>query len=321
LQQNLLLVASGSGVRVIKQVPECKRQKETALSTQEKTRLIDDLTQKLAPLTEQKDALDDAADRLAEKRNGLNEELRNLRAEIQELRGERDQANEKVKELKQQRNTATLRIRGKIEEIKKLSVERHDFPKRIPSRSHRALEEEVEKIDWKIQTSSLTLQEEKDLVGKVKVLETQLDVYRKAEQLERKIDALHNEVKNLKAERERCHEALTAHSQKSQETHAKMLAKIEESKKTKMEADSAHMRFLEAREKAKPLREEIVAISHRIRQLETEVREEHEKERKQSDSLLRQTLEKRAMEKLRRGEKLSWEEFRLVAEKGSQSED
>jgi uncharacterized coiled-coil DUF342 family protein len=281
--------------------------------------VIDELTQKLAPLTEQKDTLNDEANRLAEKRNRLNEDLRNLRAEIQELRSERDQANEKVKELKQQRNTTTLRIREKIEEIKKLGGERHDFSKRIPSKSHRALEEEVESIDWKIQTSSLTLQEEKDLVGKVKALETQLGVYTKVEQLERKIDALHDEVKNLKAERERCHEALTAHSQKSQEIHAKMLAKIEESRKTKMEADGAHKRFLEARENTKPLRDEIAAISYKIRQLETEVREEHEKERKQSENLLRQTLENRAMEKLKRGEKLSWEEFQLVAEKGSQS--
>lgn len=291
------------------------------MSTQEKTLVIDELTQKLAPLTEQKDALDDEADRLAEKRDRLNEELRNLRAETQGLRSERDQANEKVKELKQQRNTTTARIREKIEEIKKLGEERQDFSKKIPSRSHRALEEEVESIDWKIQTCSLTLQEEKDLVGKVKALETQLDVYRKVEQLERRIDALRTEVKNLKAERERCHETLTAHSQKSQEIHAKMLAKIEESKKTKMEADGAHRRFVEAREKTKPLRDEIATISCKIRQLETEVREEHEKERKQSESLLRRTLENRAMEKLRRGEKLSWEEFQLVAEKGSQSED
>jgi len=291
------------------------------LSTQEKTRVINELTQKLAPLGEQKGALDDEADRLAEKRNRLNEKMRNLRAEIQELRSERDHANEKVKELKQQRNTTTATIREKIEEIKKLRLERHDFSKKIPSRSHRALEEEVKNIDWKIQTSSLTLQEEKDLVEKVKALETQLDVHRKVEQLERKIDALHAEVKNLQTERERCHEALTAYSQKSQEIHAKMLTKIEESKKTKIEADGAHKRFVEAREKTKPLREEIATISCKIRQLESQVREEHEKERKQSESLLRQTLENKAMEKLRKGEKLSWEEFQLVAEKGSQSED
>jgi len=291
------------------------------LSTQEKTRVIDELTKKLKPLTEQKGALDDEADRMAEKRNRLNEKMKNLRAEIQELRSERDHANEKVKELKQQRNTTTATIREKIEEIKKLRLERHDFSKKIPSRSHRALEEEVKNIDWKIQTSSLTLQEEKDLVGKVKALETQLDVHRKVEQLERKIDALHAEVKNLQTERERCHEALTAYSQKSQEIHAKMLTKIEESKKTKIEADGAHKRFVEAREKTKPLREEIATISCKIRQLESQVREEHEKERKQSESLLRQTLENKAMEKLRKGEKLSWEEFQLVAEKGSQSED
>jgi uncharacterized coiled-coil DUF342 family protein len=283
--------------------------------------VIDELTQKLATLTEQKDKLDDEANRLAEKRNRLNEELRNLHTEIHELRSERDQANEKVKELKQQRNTTTARISEKIEEIKRLSEERRDFSKKIPSRSRRALEEEVESIDWKIQTSSLTLQEEKDLVGKVKALETQLDVHRKVEKLNTKIDGLRNEVKDLKAERERCHEALTAQSQKSQEMHAKMLAKIEESRKTKMEADGVHKRFLETREKTKPVREEIAAISCKIRQLETGVREEHEKERKRSESLLRQTLESRAMEKLRRGEKLSWEEFQLVAEKGLTSKD
>lgn len=286
------------------------------MSTQQNTGTMDELIQKLARLTEQKATLDIEANRLAEKRNRLNEELRNLRTEIQELRSERDQANEKVKELKLQRNTTTARIHEEIEEIKKLGEERHDFSKKIPSRSHRALEEEVERIDWKIQTSSLTLQEEKDLVEKVKALETQLDVHRKAEQLNRKIDALHNEVKNLKADREQCHRALTAHSQKSQEIHAKMLARIEDSRKTKMEADGVHKRFLETREKTKPLQEEIATVSGKIRQFKTEAREQDEKERKQSESLLRQTLENKAMEKLRRGEKLSWEEFQLLAEKG-----
>ena len=291
------------------------------MSKQDKTRVIDELNQKLAPLTEQKDTLDDEANRLAEKRNRLNEKLRDLRNEIQELRSKRDEANVRVKELKQQRNSITAKIHEKIEEVKKLSEERHAFSKKTPSKSRRTLEEEVKSIDWKIQTSSLTLQEEKNLVDKVKMLETQLSAYRKAEQLEKVIDELHTEVENLKSEREHCHEALTAHSQKSQEIHAKMLSKIEESKQIKIEADDAHTRFVEAKEKTRPLREEIAAISSRIRQFKTEVRDEHEKERKQSEDLLRRTLENRAMEKLKRGEKLSWEEFQLVAEKGAQSDD
>ena len=250
------------------------------MSEQEKTQGIGELTQKLAPLNEEKDKLEDEANRLAEKRNRLNEELRNLRTEIQELRSERDLANEKVKESKQQRNVTAARISEKIEEIKKLSEERRDFSKKMPLRSRGTLEEEVESIDWKIQTSSLTLQEEKELVGKVKALETQLDIHRKVEKLSTKIDGLRNEVKDLKAERERCHEALTAQSQKSQEIHAKMLARIEELRKTRIEADSAHERSVEAREKIKPLREEIAALSFKIRQLETGVREEKEKERK-----------------------------------------
>jgi uncharacterized coiled-coil DUF342 family protein len=283
--------------------------------------MIDELTQKLASLNEQKDALDDEANILAERRDRLNEQQRNLRAEIQELRVERDRINEKVRELKLQRNDTTARMREKIEETKKLGEERQDFLKKKPSKSHRALEEEIKSIDWKIQTSSLTLREEKDLGEKVKALGTQLSIHKKIEQLNTKIDTLHKEVTHLRAEREHCHEALTAYSQKSQEIHAKMLAKIEESKKTKKEADIAHKRFIEERTKAQPLREEMEALSGKIRHLRTEVREQDEKERKQSESKLRQTLENKAKEKLKRGEKLSWEEFQLLAEKGLTSKD
>jgi len=51
------------------------------------------------------------------------------------------------------------------------------------------------------------------------------------------------------------------------------------------------------------------------------MREEEEKEKKQSEDELRQAIENRAKEKLKRGEKLSWEEFQLLAEKGISTQD
>jgi uncharacterized coiled-coil DUF342 family protein len=98
-----------------------------------------------------------------------------------------------------------------------------------------------------------------------------------------------------------------------------MLAKIEESKRIKAEADEQHQTFLQTREKAKPIQEEIAAALDQVRRLKGEIREEQEKQRKQSEETIRSELEKQAREKLKRGEKLTWEEFQLLAEKGMET--
>jgi uncharacterized coiled-coil DUF342 family protein len=179
----------------------------------------------------------------------------------------------------------------------------------------------VDSIDWRIQTTSLSLQEDKELVEKVRQLESQLNIYRKLEQLNQKIMELRVEIKNLKNENEFNHQKLTEYAKESQAIHVKMNEKVGESKKLKAEADSMHRQYLEAREKSKPLQDEINSLSNHIRELRAEIQDQEEKEKKQDQDMLRETLEKHAREKLKRGEKLSWEEFQLLAEKGLDAQD
>ena len=100
-----------------------------------------------------------------------------------------------------------------------------------------------------------------------------------------------------------------------------MLEKIEDSKKLKEEADSLHKLFLQTREKIRPVQEEILEISAQIKAFREEAEVEEEKEKKKGEEALRERLEKQAREKLRRGEKLSWEEFQLLAEKENVAQD
>jgi len=46
-----------------------------------------------------------------------------------------------------------------------------------------------------------------------------------------------------------------------------------------------------------------------------------EKEKKKKDEALREEFERQAREKLKRGEKLTWQEFQLLAEKGMTAQD
>lgn len=288
------------------------------MSDQRKTQKIEELSQKLSELKEQRNKLNAEAREWADK---LNEQFKGLRVEALGLKNERDKLNERVKELKQQRDGTRTEFHEKIEEIRKINQEIKALAKKEPSRSVQNLQREFESIEWKIQTSSLSLKEEKELVERVKQLETQLNVYRKLDQLNQKIIELKAELKALETKNRLFHEKLTETALKSQQIHEKMLEKIDASKKLKTEADSLHKLFLQTRERAKPIQEEILEISNQIRWLKEEVQREEDKEKKKIEEALREKLEKQAREKLRRGEKLTWEEFQLLAEKGMTAQD
>jgi uncharacterized coiled-coil DUF342 family protein len=291
------------------------------LSEQQRTQKVEELTQKLLMLKDQREKLDAEAKGWAGKRDKLNEQFKTLRHEILEFKSERDKLNEKVKELKKQRESARTELHARIEELKKLDLEIKAIMKKKPSKSLETLQEEIKNIEWKIQTSSLDLKEEKRLIDRVKQLEIQLNVQKKIDQLNQKILELRTEIKTFEINAEHYHEELTGNAQKSQQIHAKMVEKIEESKKVKIEADRLHKLFLRTREEARPIREDFLKISNQIRTLSMEIQREEDEKKKKSESALREKLEKQAREKMKRGEKLTWEEFQLLAEKGMTAQD
>jgi colicin import membrane protein len=291
------------------------------MSRPQKTQVIKEFTEKLEKLREQEGALEAEAQHWAEEREKLNEQVRSLRTDAAALRADRDASNEQVKELKRQRNENTIKIHEKIEEIKKLSEEKKVLSTKRPSRAHRALQKEIEEIDWTIQTTPLTLQEDKELVEKIQKLDAQLAIHRKLEGASRKISDLRMEVKTIKNESEILHKKLTTNAAVGQEIHGKMTEKIEKSKVLKTKADSMHEQFLRTRERKRQLQEMMTSLSKHISQLKGEIRKEEQKEKEQSENVLRERIEKQARDKLRRGEKLSWEEFQLLAEKGMATQD
>lgn len=277
-----------------------------------KQQKIEELAQKLSDLREQKEKLEAEARTAAEKRDKLNEQFKKVRVEIAELKNKRDEINTKVKELKQQRSEARVKADEKIEDAKKLRARLAHLTKEKPEGNISVLQKQIEEIDWKIQTSSLSQPEEKELVAQVKELATQLSAHKKIANAKAKHYVLQAEITAVRSRGEQSHSTLTSNAQKSQEIHQKMLEKIEESRKLKANADELHKQFIQTREKAKTFQDEIMLLIVQIKQLKGEVREDTEKTRKESEGILREKLEKSAKEKLQRGEKLTWDEFKML---------
>jgi uncharacterized coiled-coil DUF342 family protein len=287
----------------------------------QKAQKIEELNQKLSALKEQKSKLNAEARVYVEKRDEFNERFNSLRAEILKLKNERDKLNEKVSELKQQRSKVKTEAREKIEELKKIRQEIEILTNKKPSKNLQTLQKEVEKIEWRIQTTSLDLQKEKELVEQVGKLETQINIYKKLDQLNQKRLEMQAEIKALETKAKLDHEKLTETAQKSQEIHKNMLQKIDEAKKAKIEADNLHQLYIQTKEKIRPLQEGIAEILNQIKQLKEEIRREEERDKKKSEEALHEEIENQAREKLKRGEKLTWEEFQILAEKGMTTQD
>ncbi|MEM2968383.1 MAG: hypothetical protein QXJ76_03635, partial [Candidatus Bathyarchaeia archaeon] len=250
----------------------------------------------------------------------LNGKVGKYRAEIQALRSERDRLNETVKALKQQRDTAREKKKKIVEEIRAINKKLTALKVNKPRKSRQQLEKEIQEIEWKIQTSSLDLQEEKRLVEEVKQLEPQLSIYHKIEQHNMRIAELRKELETLEAKATASHQELLGAAQRSQELHAAITAKINEANTIKKEADQAHSAYVQAKERVEPLRRTLKALMEQKRQLQNAIREESEMERKTAERALKEKLEAQARSKLQRGERLSWEEFQLLANDDSEDQ-
>ncbi len=289
------------------------------MKDRQETNEIAEIDQKLGKLREQADKINAETRVCIEKRDKLNEQFKTYRTQIRELQNERNSLNEKVKTLKQQRDAARANNGSIIEEIKARRSKIEELKKKRPRIARQQLEKEFQETEWTIQTTSLDIKEEKRLVEEVKQLELQLSIYRKIEQQSKKIGELRKELKTLEANANAYHEELVNTAQKSQNIHANLIAKINESKNIKDGADILHSTYVQARKQAKPLHEEIKSLSEHKKKLENAVREEDQSKRKLVEKNLKEKLGSQARQKLQQGEKISWQEFQLI--EGDDSKD
>ncbi|MDR0797968.1 MAG: hypothetical protein LBE70_04570 [Nitrososphaerota archaeon] len=303
------------------------------MSSQDKLNQITNLRSQIRVLKDQVNKVDIEAKKHIEKRDQLNQQAKQLNFEITEIKKQRDEVNKEVHELKQQRDALRVKIKPIMNEIQAINEKKEELRKKSPLRRN-DIQKEIDKIDWKIQTETLDLQEEKRLVGEVKLLETQLNGYKKIEKENKKIAGHLQEKKVLDAQAGSFHKGLSELAKRGQELHEKMVAKIAEVKTVKESADALHKGFIEYRGKNKELLVEIAVLTGQMLGLQNNVREQSRelrekekalfiKEKEEADVLknqkmlneqvLKSKLGAQAKEKLDNGGKLSWNEFQLLA--------
>ena len=176
----------------------------------------------------------------------------------------------------------------------------------------------------KIQTTgNLKPQEERELIERIEKLSLKLDEVEVADEVR---DALR---KNRKTLRQLRGEALSHHKEVqklaiiSQNHHDEMIASIKEARTIRGEADSHHQEIIKISKEITDLRKEINRISaeaDRIRkELGQETAAERKKRKAEEAAKEEEELETKAedvLERYQSGEKLGFEEFKLLISRG-----
>jgi len=111
-------------------------------------------------------------------------------------------------------------------------------------------------------------------------------------------------------------EKISEMAEQSQRYHEKMIDRLENARKLNTEADNMHRRFVELKEEERALHMKYSEASEKAKALRDRARQEEKEKRVKQEADLRKELEAKALSKLKRGEKLTFDEFKILAEQG-----
>ena len=278
---------------------------------------IEELNRELNELKQERDKLNNEARVWAEKRNTIHEQIKTLRTEAKNLKEKRDSINQKVKELKNLREQAKSEQKEKHAQISKTKEKMRVIMKKKPSRPMADIQKDIDSLEWKIQTTSMPVQEEKVFVDQVRILESQRAIHKQIQELKDTLIELQAEEKALATKAKLHHEALAELAEQGQGFHKQMLELLTKAQNLKSEADAAHQKHVEFRQKANEVHQKFLELLKQINSLKQEIKKKDEEQQAKKQQELREEAVKKAHEKMKRGEKLTWEEFQLLAEQGA----
>lgn len=285
--------------------------------------MIEDLRRRLAPLESEVDVLrseiekvSEEARLIAEERNRINIRVRELRVEAVNFRDKRNALNEEVKGLKAMLSELKRECSEKVNALRELRQRIKEHLRAKPSRDEEGLKKEIAELDWRIQTTPLSLDEEKRIIERIRTLESQLSFYLKLNSMRDEISAIEKRLETLREEISSCKNRIAETISKSQDFHDKMVERLKEVDRLRAEADELHKKYLAKREKVDELCLKYRELLNHISAIRKAIREEEERKKAEFISALKEKIGKEALEKLKRGEKISFEEFKILAEQG-----
>ncbi len=256
-------------------------------------------------------------DEYVETRNQYNENRRSKLNEVQTLKEKRDHFNEFVKAQKNLLIEKRKNIRENIEEIQQHQQLIRDALFNVNMSKDEA-QNRVNDLDWRLQTNPTNIEEEKKIASEIIKLQIIIEKYSRVESNKKEIQRLQDEIDVQRKEIDLVGEQIKRAVNQSQVHHKEMIQRFQESKELKNHADNTHRDFLEVKKEINDIREKLINKREILSKLEYEIKklDSLEKEVKSEKEEERVTkIVTRTQRKIKDGEKVTFDEFKLLLER------
>ncbi len=255
-------------------------------------------------------------------RNEINLEMNELLVKAKEHMTKRDELNTQVKESKEKRKKLQEDLQGKKALLEELTEKEGDVKEgdiRKKKRLMKNLTQEVEKLEWNLQTRVLSAEEEKSMIQELEKLSERINKLAADVHVTTSQNQVWREISSIQKQINYLHVKIIDSAKESQIFHNLMNQFFQQVNVLRKRANDFHKEFLDNKRSADGHHKEFLSKVSDKSELRKELKEIQKKVRKNMQDKIRNNLEenaKKAYEKYERGDNLSMEEFRLLVEKG-----
>lgn len=234
---------------------------------------------------------------LNSKKKDLIESIKVKNRNAEGFKAKRDKFNSKIQELKKERTIMNSKIKELFAGYKKL---RQDAPKK----DFKRMEVELNRLEWRLQTSVLKVEKEDELVKRIELLKSELKDFKDLIDISKEID-----TKKLKSKK--IHSKILAYSQESQKHHETFLENIRDIRALEAKIDDINKKKEEVNSKLEELKSSVKEKEEEIKRLSEALDKKEKKKQQKSVAELKKEA-KLIYEKFKKGEKLSTEDLFLL---------
>lgn len=232
---------------------------------------------------------------------------------IKDNKSKRDSLTNEVKELKLKRDGVNNGIEEKLKELGKLRQEKAELAKSIGIKEHPSrIRQHIEKLEFRIETETVSFEKEKELMKKIKGLRKLYDDASVIDEADKKIENASNEIKKMRKKADELHKTVQDKARQSQILHEGILKTSAEIDKMKIDEEDAFRKFSELKWQFaganSQLKEKLKEMGDAKSQLDKIHFEKKERRRLEQESFLK-SKENAVNEKIKRGEKLTTEDL------------
>ncbi|MCX8182511.1 MAG: hypothetical protein N3D12_05275 [Candidatus Methanomethyliaceae archaeon] len=281
---------------------------------------LGDLSRQIKLIRDSIDAHYKRLDELRGKKSEIIDKLKSLREAALNHKNMRDEKNKLIAEKKSLRDQLHKEKNDLSQKIKDLISKKRDLLSSVRE-SESDLLRQLKEIDWKYQTTPFSLEEERRLLQRRSELEKKLMVFKRAKELDQEINSLKASSDELRMKADLVHKEIISLAEESKAHHESMIKSLEDCKPLSSELEQIKAEIASIKGTIESSKKELF-------ELESKYKEARESAMKQKIELLaeqtrqiinkRSELAERASEKIKNGERLTFEEFAaMLAMKGS----